>query len=225
MSNKGKKHNALKHGAHAFQVLLWSEKYEDYEALRAGLDLEYFPSGSSEQYHVQNLVDLLWRRNRLEGHERITTQKRLDAIRIENTRAYNIANLHALAPNFKEASTVEQVDKLLATLSPLYKNTILSRWPVPSGKDLAGKDKDPNIWGCKIAEGLSSWIPPIRHVDADEFLAVLDLNEFDSTLARIERLDAMIERTIKRLLQLKAQKQILRQLEPKLINSTAAASE
>ena len=52
--------------------------------------------------------------------------------------------------------------------------------------------------------------PLSRQEDADEFLAVLQLEEFDQALARIERLDAMIDRTIKRLLQLKAQKQILR---------------
>ncbi len=30
-----KKRNALKHGANATEVMLWSERYEDYEALRA----------------------------------------------------------------------------------------------------------------------------------------------------------------------------------------------
>ena len=225
MSHKGKKRNALKHGAHASEVLLWSEKYEDYEALRAGLELEYLPIGSSEQYHVQNLLDLLWRRKRLELHERITTQKRLDRVRLENNRAYHIANLCAKAPDFKEAATVEQVEELLAVLSPLYRATILIRWPVPTGKDLVGKDRDPNTWGLKIAEGMSSWTAPSRQEDADEFLAVLDLDEFDQALARIERLDAMIDRTIKRLLQLKAQKQIHRRLEPKLINSTTVTRE
>ena len=65
--------------------------------------------------------------------------------------------------------------------------------------------------------------PLSRQEEADEFLAVLQLDEFDQALSRIERLDAMIDRTIKRLLQVKAQKQILRQLEPRLINNTIAA--
>lgn len=225
MSKKANKHNALKHGAHATEVLLWSEKYEDYEALRVGLDLEYFPSGSSEQYLVNTLLDLLWRRKRLQRHERISTQKRLDKVRQENNRAHHIANLCATAPDFKDATTVEQVEELLAILSPLYRVTILRQWPVPAGKDATGEDRDPNTWGAKIAEGLSTWRPPIRHEDADEFLATLDLAEFDQALTRIERLDAMIDRTIKRLLQLKAQKQIHRQLEPKLINSTAATAD
>jgi hypothetical protein len=225
MSKTRNKQNALKHGAHAAEVLLWSEKYEDYEALRVGLDLEYFPSGSSEQYLVSNLLDLLWRRKRLQRHERIKTQKRLEKVRHQNYLAYHIANLRAMAPEFEQATTVEQVEKLLSILSPLYRNTILPKWPVPSGKDSAGSDHDPNTWGAKIAEGLASWTPPDRLEDADAFLAVLDLDEFDEALTRVERLDAMIDRTIKRLLQLKTQKQIFRQLEPKLINSTTAAAE
>ena len=132
MSKKSNKQNALKHGAFAREVLLWSEKYEDYEALRVGIDLEYFPSGSSEQYLAQTLLDLLWRRKRLERHERITTQKRLDKIRYDNTTAHHIANLRAQAPGFKGATTVEQVEELLAILSPLYRSNILATMACPS---------------------------------------------------------------------------------------------
>jgi hypothetical protein len=69
-----KKRNALKQRAHAFEVMLWSEKYEDYEALRAGVYEEYPPAGSSEEYEVGTLVDLLWRRRRLDLLERLNLQ-------------------------------------------------------------------------------------------------------------------------------------------------------
>ncbi len=52
-----KKRNALKHGANAKEVMLWSEKYEDYESLRADLYLEFTPSGSTEEYLVRALLD------------------------------------------------------------------------------------------------------------------------------------------------------------------------
>jgi hypothetical protein len=39
-----KKRNALTHGANAKEVMLWSEKYEDYEALRDGLCQEFKPT-------------------------------------------------------------------------------------------------------------------------------------------------------------------------------------
>src|SRR5258708_3397379 len=61
MSNSSKKRNALKHGVIAPEVMLWSEKYLDYEALRAGLHEEWFPQGNTEEYEVNTLLDLLGR--------------------------------------------------------------------------------------------------------------------------------------------------------------------
>jgi hypothetical protein len=109
---------------------------------------------------------------------------------------------------------VEQVEAVLARLSPIYGNTIYRDWPFKTGDD-------PQKWGPKIAEGLLAWKPATRHERADEFKKILDLGEFDMALARIERLDAMIDRTIKRLLQLKTMKQMHGRLEPNLIDVLA----
>src|SRR6266481_6780300 len=214
LSKATKKGNALKHGANAREVMLWSERYEDYEALRAGLYLEFTPSGSTEEYLVRTLLDLRWRRRRLECHEQIVIQQQLDKLHAENENSHHVDNLRSFAPEFGEASSVEQVEAVLAPLSPLYSNTIRKRWPFKTGDD-------PQKWGPRIAEGLVAWKPAPRHEHADEFIEILDLDEFDTALARIERLDAMIDRTIKRLMQIKTMKQMHRQLEPKLINLSA----
>ena len=217
MSKATKKRNALKHGANAKEVMLWSEKYEDYESLRADLYLEFTPSGSTEEHLVQTLLDLRWRRRRLDCYERITIQKRLDKIREENETSGHIENLRSFASEFNEAADAEKVEALLATLSSLYSITVRHRWPLQTGED-------PSTWGPKIAKGLLAWIPPKRHEQADEFIAIVDLETFDVALARIERLDAMIDRTIKRLMQIKTMKQMHSRLEPKLINLSAIKS-
>ena len=214
LSKATKKGNALKHGANAKEVMLWSEKYEDYESLRAELYLEFTPSGSTEEHLVQTLLDLRWRRRRLDCYERITIQKRLDKIREENETSRHIENLRSFASEFNEAADAEKVEALLATLSPLYSNTVRDRWPLLT-------DEDPSTWGPKIAKGLLAWIPPKRHEQADEFIAIVDLETFDVALARIERVDAMIDRTIKRLMQIKTMKQMHGRFEPKLINLSA----
>ena len=211
MSNSSKKRNALKHGANAPEVMLWSEKYLDYEALRAGLHEEWFPQGKTEEYEVNTLLDLLWRRRRLDRYAQIKMQKRLAAVREVNETSRHIENLRSFGSEFSQAKTREEVEALLSQLSPLYSNTIRSRWPLREGDD-------PNTWGSRIASGLSAWKPPVRHEEGDEFIEVVDLHAFDQDLARIERLDAMIDRTIKRLMQIKTMKQVHRQLEPKLIN-------
>ena len=211
----GKKRNALKHGANTKEVMLWDEKYKDYEALRTGLSQEYTPDGTTEEYLVQTILDLLWRRRRLDRHGQITTQQRLDEIFEANDRSRHIDVLLSLAPQFNEATTAEQVDTVLAGLDPIYSNTILGDWPLQTGEDAGA-------WGPKIAAGLvSTWKPEPSCGGDDAFLAVIDLDEFDISLARIERLDAMIDRTIKRLMQVKTMKQMYGRLEPKLINLSA----
>jgi hypothetical protein len=86
-----KKRNALKHGANATEVMLWSERYDDYESLRAELYLEFSPSGSTEGYLVQTLLDLRWRRRRLECYEQIVIQQRSDRVREENEYSHHVS--------------------------------------------------------------------------------------------------------------------------------------
>src|SRR6202049_3586395 len=87
MPMASKKRNALKHGANAKEVMLWSERYEDYESLRAELCLEFSPSGSTEEYLVRTLLDLRWRRRRLDCYDQITMQQQLNEIRENNERS------------------------------------------------------------------------------------------------------------------------------------------
>jgi hypothetical protein len=209
-----KKRNALKHGANAKEVMLWDERREDYESIRVGLNREYTPDGTTEEYLVQAILDLLWRRRRLDRHGQITIQKRMDELFEANDRSLHIEVLRSLAPEFDEATTAEQVEAALARLEPIYSSTILRDWPLQEGDDA-------NAWGPKIAAGLLTWKPEPSHGGDDAFLAIIDLDESDISLARIERLDAMIDRTIKRLMQVKTMKQMNDRLQPKLINLSA----
>jgi hypothetical protein len=209
-----KKRNALTHGANAREVMLWSERYEDYDSLRADLRLEFSPSGSTEEYLVRTLLDLRWRRRRLDCYAQIIIQKQLNKIREENETIRDIENLVALASEFKKADSVEKVGAILSRLAPIYIYFILSHWPLEVGAD-------PVAWGSKIGEALARSRPPTPREGADEFVEIFDLDTFDDDLARIERLDAMIDRTIKRLMQVKTMKQMHRRLEPKLINLSA----
>lgn len=119
--------------------------------------------------------------------------------------------MRALAPEFSSADTAEKVDALLSQLSPLYRHAILRDHPLKEGED-------PSKWGLQIANGLSARRIPERHEEADEFLATIDAEEmFDRNLVRIDRIDAMIDRTIKRLVQIKTMKQMYRQLQPRSV--------
>jgi len=206
MSAKAKKPNALKHGATSQEPMLWGEKQEDYDAVREGLDLEWTPNGPTEENLVQTLLDLLWRSRRLSLFEKIKAQQKLESIHRQNEISVHVEKLGALAPDFEAATSKELVEEKLAILSPLYRNTILSKWPL-------GKDEDPKGGGAKIAKGLQDWKFEKRE-GPKEFLAMSDHDDLHLALVRRERLDAKIEQTIKRLIQLKAAKQAQRQLEP-----------
>jgi hypothetical protein len=216
--SKSRKNNALRHGAHASEVLLWSEKYEDYEKLRADLELEHAPDGATERYLVRTLLDLLWRRGRLQVYEQIELQTRLEDIRATNERSYNFAYLKLFANDFNEAKSAAEVEGVLTKIHPTCRPIIESNYPLAA-------DEEPTKWGARIATAMSYWRIAERYEAADEFIQAIDLEKFDAHLARCERLDAAIERTMKRLLQLKAHKQMHRGLEPKLIITTAAAAE
>jgi hypothetical protein len=134
----------------------------------------------------------------------------LNEIRKDNKNSRDLEYVAAFAPEFKEADSVEKVEAILSRLPPGYGEAILSNWPFEVGAE-------PATWGFKIGKALARWEPKTRHEGADEFAEIFDLNTFDDDLARMERLDAMIDRTIKRLMQLKTMKQMHGRLEPKLI--------
>ena len=208
-----KKRNALRHGANATEVMLWSERYEDYEQLRAELYLEFFPSGSTEEYLVRTLLDLRWRRRRLDCYDQITMQKQLNEIREDNETSREIEKLAAVASEFEGADSVGKVEVIFSGLDPGYSDLFRSRWPLEAGTD-------PVAWATKMREDLAL-LTEKRHEGPDEFVKVCNLDAFDDDLARIERLDAMIDRTIKRLMQVKTMKQMHGRLEPKLIDLSA----
>jgi hypothetical protein len=213
MSKQRGKPNALKHGANAKVVLLWGEKYEDYETLRAAYFREYYPDGPSEEYLVQAMFDLDRRRRRLVRYDEIKLQNRQADIRDRNESARHWANMKRLGPRFEVMTSAEEVEEYLATMSPMYRSTILSQWPL-------GKEGDPTAWGGKIAKGLSAVKVPALHEEGDAFIAALDpLDQLsiDLDLKRLERIDAQFETIFKRLVQTKTTKQALQRLQPKLI--------
>ena len=108
---------------------------------------------------------------------------------------------------------MERVEELLAALPDGYEEIVRRKWP------LAEKE-EPNKWGAKIAKGMASW-NVTRLEGPAEFTAMSDPIDLQFALISRDRIDTKIEQITKRLVQLKAMKQMQRQLEPKLINGTA----
>jgi hypothetical protein len=81
---KAKNQNALKHGVYSLAVMLAGEKIGDYEALLAAHYAEWVPDGVTEQYLVNDLCKLRWKKLRMEQYDQIRLQQRKDQIRRKN---------------------------------------------------------------------------------------------------------------------------------------------
>ncbi len=111
------------------------------------------PSGSTEEYLVRTLLDLRWRKRRLECYEQFTMQKRLDEIREKREVKRYIEKLCSFADEFEEAKKKEIVETLLDHLEPEYSCFIQTKWPLQAGEDESN-------WGARIAEGILALKPP-----------------------------------------------------------------
>jgi len=221
MTKGKKKPNALKHGAYCgpTQLFMRGETPADYDALRNGLYAEWTPNGPTEVRGVETLADLLWRRRRVDRYDWVLTLRRMREVAGQNLFSRSVEKIRSFALDFYKARTVVEVDLIISKVSSTidFDFSILVRlaWPL-------ARDAVPETWGPQIAKGVLCSKLPERYEDGEQFVQCLDLNLMDEQLARIEHLDAMIDKTVKRLMQTKAMKQMLQALEPQRASSSVA---
>lgn len=218
-----KKQNALKHGVYSCEVMLPGENRSDYEALRAAHYDEWAPDGVIEECLVDELFMMRWKKRRLDQYDQIRLQQRFAQIHEKNEGNRHRTNLKNLSAEFRVATSIEAVEKILSTLSPFYCRVITQWVPRESSKDLAQ-------WGAAVGKFLSELKTEDYLEGADLFVEIVDPDQMEKDIARSIRLDEAIDRKTKRIIQVKAAKQIFpgmrkdRTSEPKLINAGVGAS-
>jgi hypothetical protein len=218
---RAKKRNALKHGMYSRDIMLPGESFRGYDALAAELDEEWAPEGPTERSLVDRLVGLYWRKQRLDRYENAKLKQRVEAIHERNEVNRHRQNLNNLGPEFNDAKSVEAVEKILSRLSPFYNEIITDAVP-------RADSQDTTPWGPAIGAYLSTLEAEDQLEGPAKFIAILDPDLIESDLARSDRIDEAIDRTIKRLMQVKTAKQIFPNMrnakaEPKWINVPALA--
>jgi hypothetical protein len=218
---RAEKRNALKHGVYSRDIMLPGESFRDYDALAAELNEEWVPEGPTERSLVERLVGLCWRKQRLDRYENAELKKRVEEIDDRNEANRHRQNLKNLAPDFNDAKSVEAVEEILSRIHPFYNEIITAAVP-------RAESQDTTPWGPAIAADLSTYEPKDQLEGAAKFIAVLDPRLVEINMARSDRIDEAVDRTIKRLMQVKTAKQIFPQMrrsekaEPKLISAPAA---
>jgi hypothetical protein len=179
MSHYQRSRNAWKHGGYSNLGVLPGEKAQEFKRLHQSLIQEYEPSGPTERDAVLSLANCMWRKSRLTIY----------------------------AQTAAASARVNDVDPLQAALDA-YKAARKARW-----------DPDPPSAGEQEESREQQSIPeeereddPVKEETLEQQLAKLGTQITPEKLIEeielADRLDARIDRLLKRLFQLKTAKQM-----------------
>ena len=205
----GNRPNALKHGAFAQTAILPGEDAREFEELHSGLVEEWEPIGPTEEDGVLSIARDMWRKRRL--------QRFLQAAAKEG-------RCDPDHPLYDEAHALREIAVLMRTYPEIYENLTEDR----ALERLSGtadhlRQKCPR----RNFESTAAWLQAVRdeifsvllprleplgpggEVSLAQSFKFLTLDLFKMELAVEERIDAKIDRAIKRLVQTKAMKQML----------------
>jgi len=203
--------NALKHGAFALTAILPGEEAGEFKKLHAALVEEWMPEGPTEEDAVLTIARCLWRKRRVQHflHAKIAA------------RAFDPDH-----PGFdRERVLIGMV--AMMELAPDVLDQVLSVSPGPLGeyfeqKFPPAKYTSKLAWAQAVRKEITALLnsqltSPYEEAPADQRLIqsadVLGEDLFKSELEAEARIDATLDRAIKRLVQTKAMKQVLASCE------------
>jgi len=251
MSNRRvRKPNALKHGAFSGIELLPWEDAKEYEELHRRLTEEFDPKGPLQEDCVNTILSCMWRKRRVREKRNLDTAAALDRVenRVlwENPRPLFDTEIegikYSLANRRSEPRTraPEDYQQLLGFSSSLYKDRSksllelsLNMLPREFSSHLREKVPRENFestrrWVVALKNEVDSVLLPMvreRRPDSNAHLATaaafLTGDRVLEDLGIEERLDAAIDRAMKRLYQLKMARQLDHPRLPALIDQKA----
>jgi hypothetical protein len=202
----GNRPNALKHGAFAKTAILPGEDPCEFEELHSSLVEEWTPVGPTEEDAVLSIAQGVWRKRRV--------QKFLEAdFTAGRFQPDHVAYDEALALEFFSdwiEGSPDEFDRGLVVLSPRRAEHFRQKFP-------RQEYQSTSAWVHAVQTEITSVLLPLAEGLRDGPMNAMlirsaqcfSANLFTLELATDERIDAMIDRAIKRLIQTKAMKQML----------------
>jgi hypothetical protein len=200
----GGQNNAITHGAYAEDLILPHERAEEFELLHRGLIEEWKPIGTLEQDTVLTLANCIWLKRRVERfYNREATWGQFHQNADEIKYVVHLANLLDVAQTLGDAMGIT------AHLPELYKKSIEEVLQSDSFKDDKSRIQSLKSRILNLAAGHESFTIDTQSL-AFKAERVSHLRELTGKKISLdERLDARIDRALKRLAQLKTFKQML----------------
>jgi len=218
-----KQPNAFKHGGFAAATILPTEDERDLKNLIADLCTEWMPEGITELDAVGTIAKAMWRKRRVQNFRAIQ-------VYIDNRNPH-----HAL---YNEGLVLAEIAEVMRTQPDSFFEE-RAKYFLRADKIAHLNEKFPredfksaSAWKQAVMNEITSVLVPAcpdPHLAETDFIAAFEQDGFEKALALDERLDAIIERAVKRLVQTKAVKQLLRQTsneeaQPGIARSTSNRS-
>jgi hypothetical protein len=201
----GKHPNALQHGVFTSVAILPGEHPREFAALLLSLIEEWEPMGPTENDAVVTIANGMWRKARL--------QKFLRAKILE-------CKFDASHPAYDEPRTLraflefppDRLDELLSShlLSEERKEHFIRKFPPKDFETILARARAiKNEINSEILPSLERCDEPVEGSFL-EATTIVGQDDFKNEIALEERIDAMINGAVKRLVQIKVMKQMLR---------------
>jgi hypothetical protein len=208
VQQKWKKPNALKHGVYSDLPIIRGEDPSEFKELLRELTDEWQPEGPTEKDAVLSITKAMWLKRRAMRFSEIQSFKdSLDP----NHVAYDEgrALLFLISCVAHEPETVfKKFGRMLRPITMSHLQTKVPRTNFKSTEE----------WAMAVVNEITDVLLPKHKVDHPEGQRVFQMMDsaaifsgelFDRELARDERIGAVIDRAVKRLVQTKAMKEML----------------
>jgi hypothetical protein len=178
-----------------------------FENILKKLYEEFSPVDISEEELVQRLAVLYFERDQLRLYFQFKIEIRQAELNREVPRAQSIAGLKSRAIQLRDAKILKEVQEYISEVED-------GAIQKPSPRDHLVTRTTPANDTIEYLTSLE--VPPSN--GRDIFIKINEEFPIDARIEKLEKIDVIIDRTIKRLMQLKAMKQMHRELEPKVIS-------
>jgi hypothetical protein len=210
-NQKPKQPNAQKHGVFAATAILPGEHRQEFEELHSAVTQEWTPDGATEEDAVLTIAKAIWRKRRVQKF--LGVQLAINALNPKHPSFDEsiglIHLLHFMGTEPEDFTFEDQADRFLRPDKIQYLRQKVPRSNFESTAE----------WVQAVINEISLvLLPASMNRDEPEMADVVGLSRsaanlsndlFKQELALDERLDAMIDRAVKRLIQTKAMKQML----------------
>jgi hypothetical protein len=247
--------SAYKHGGFSKTVLFPWEDVDEFEALHRSLRDEWEPSGALEEDAVYTILTCIWRKRRIRDKRNLDTlaalqQKDLDELSkrpfplFDTESETTMYALHQMPRSSNPNPDRNMVSQLLGLSSSLYRR--LDGQFLELSINMLGGEPSAHLKREVPKKNYSTtpeWVQAVKRevdevllpraraeMDSPDYLAA-KAAEFITTdriledLALEERLDAMVDRAMRRLAQMKFMKQVSESRERQLKNVTTLRIE